>query len=91
MSWALCKVLKAAVDDRKRRKRLWTKSFTYIFPEALDSHIVMRNLSALKSLGLEIYDKNLSLDPFLLNEKYNSLRKKFTLPVTKPYFLIQPT
>jgi len=51
---------------------------------------VMRNLSALKSLGLEIYDKNLSLDPFLLNEKYNSLRKKFTLPVTKPYFLFNP-
>ena len=91
ISWALGKVLKAAVDDRKRRKRLWTKSFTYIFPEALDSHIVMRNLSALKSLGLEIYDKNLSLDPFLLNEKYNSLRKKFTLPFNKPYFLIQPT
>ena len=26
-----------------------------------------------------------------MNEKYNSLRKKFTLPVNKPYFLIQPT
>ena len=65
--------MKAAVDDDE--EKTVDKIVSHIFPEARDSHIVMRNLSALKSLGLEMYDKNLSLDPFLLNEKYNSLRK----------------
>ena len=35
ISWAMGKAMKAAVDDKKRRKKLWTKSFSIIFPEAL--------------------------------------------------------
>ena len=32
ISWSIGKALKAAVDDKKRRKNLWTKSFSVIFP-----------------------------------------------------------
>ena len=39
ISWAIGKAMKSAVDDKKRRKSLWTKSFSVIFPEALDNHI----------------------------------------------------
>ena len=63
ISWAMGKAMKAAVDDKKRRKKLWTKSFSTIFPEALENHIVQRNLLALESLGLQIFKEDLALDP----------------------------
>ena len=44
----------AAVDDKKRKGPMWTKSFSYIFPEAGKNHIVERNLGALEILGLRI-------------------------------------
>ena len=46
ISWSIGKAMKAAVDDKKRRKNLWIKSFSVIFPEALENHIVQRNLLA---------------------------------------------
>ena len=61
MGRALRKAKTAAVDDIKRRKPFWVKSFSSIFPEAGDSHIVERNLSALKTLGIKTKEEKVSL------------------------------
>ena len=77
ISWALGKAMKAAVDDKKRRKNLWIKSFSTIFPEALENHIVQRNLVALKSLGLKVFTENLTLDPSYLDLEYKTLKETY--------------
>ena len=92
MSWALGKAMKAAVDDKKRRKNLWIKSFSTIFPEALDKHIVQRNLVALESLGLKIFTENLTLDPSYLDLEYKTLKETYLfLKEEKSYCVIHPT
>ena len=50
----------AAVSDKKREGFLWVNSFTTIFPEAGDNHIVDRNLSA-----LNVFDIKISTNPSL--------------------------
>ncbi|MEL0227712.1 MAG: glycosyltransferase family 9 protein [Gammaproteobacteria bacterium] len=77
ISWAIGKAKKSAVDDKKRRKSLWTKSFSVIFPEALDNHIIQRNLSALKSLELKVFNEDLMLDPVPLEKEYKILSDSF--------------
>jgi heptosyltransferase-3 len=92
ISWSIGKALKAAVDDKKRRKNLWTKSFSVIFPEALEKHIVQRNLQALESLGLKIFNENLTLDPGHLDIEYKALSNAFPFLTHKnSYCLIHPT
>ena len=61
MARCLRQAMTAGVDDKKRRKDFWIKSFTFIFPKAGDNHIVERNLEALKSLGLSITEKKKNL------------------------------
>ena len=92
ISWALGKAIKAAVDDKKRRKNLWIKSFSTIFPEALENHIVQRNLLALESLGLKIFTENLTLDPSYLDLEYKTLKETYPfLKEEKSYCVIHPT
>jgi heptosyltransferase-3 len=92
ISWVIGKAMKAAVDDKKRRKQLWIKSFSTIFPEALENHIVQRNLSALKSLGLKVFNEDLMLDPVPLEKEYKILSDNFPfLDQDNGYCLIHPT
>ena len=92
ISWALGKAMKAAVDDKKRRKNLWIKSFSTIFPEALDKHIVQRNLVALESLGLKIFTENLTLDHSYLDLEYEALKENYPfLKEENSYCVIHPT
>ena len=92
ISWAVGKAMKAAVDDKKRRKNLWIKSFSAIFPEALENHIVQRNLLALESLGLKIFNENLILDPSYLDIEYKALEETYPfLNKQNSYCLIHPT
>ena len=92
ISWSIGKAMKAAVDDKKRRKNLWTKSFSVIFPEALEKHIVQRNLLALESLGLKIFNEKLTLDPRHLDIEYKTLSDNFPFLTQKnSYCLIHPT
>ena len=92
ISWALGKAMKAAVDDKKRRKNIWIKSFSAIFPEALDNHIVQRNLLALESLGLKIFTENLTLDPSYIDIEYKTLKETYPfLKEGNSYCLIHPT
>ena len=92
MSWAISSAMKAAVDDKKRKKNLWIKSFSTIFPEALDNHIVERNLSALESLGLKIFNDNLTLEPSNLDLELKVLEETYPfLTETDSYYLIHPT
>ena len=51
----------AAVSDKKRESFLWVNSFTKIFPEAGNNHIITRNLSALNIFDIKI-SENPSLD-----------------------------
>ncbi len=92
ISWALGKAMKAAVDDKKRRKNLWIKSFSTIFPEALNKHIVQRNLVALESLGLKIFTENLTLDHSYLDLEYKTLKENYPfLEEENSYCVIHPT
>ena len=92
ISWALGKAMKAAVDDKKRRKNLWIKSFSTIFPEALESHIVQRNLVALESLGLKVFTEDLTLDPSYLDLEYKTLKETYPfLKEENSYCVIHPT
>jgi len=92
MSWALGKAMKTAVDDKKRKKNLWIKSFSTIFPEALENHIVQRNLVALESLGLKIFTENLTLDPSYLDLEYKTLKETYPfLKEENSYCVIHPT
>ncbi len=84
--------MKAAVDDKKRRKNLWIKSFSAIFPEALENHVIQRNLLALESLGLKIFTENLTLDPSYLDIEYKTLKETYPfLKEGNSYCLIHPT
>ena len=92
ISWAIGKAMKAAVDDKKRKKNLWIKSFSTIFPEALENHIVERNLLALESLGLKVFTENLSLDPSYLDLEYKTLKETYPfLKEENSYCVIHPT
>ena len=92
ISWAVGKTMKAAVDDKKRRKNLWIKSFSTIFPEALESHIVQRNLLALESLGLKIFNEDLILDSSNLDIEHKALEETYPfLNKQNSYCLIHPT
>ena len=92
MSWAIGKTRKAAVDDEKRKKNLWIRSFSTIFPAAITNHIVERNLLALESLGLTVFNKKLALDSSVLNSEYNNLKAAYPyLPYENTYCVIHPT
>ena len=92
ISRSIGKAMKAAVDDKKRRKNLWIKSFSVIFPEALEKHIVQRNLLALESLGLKVFNENLTLNPKYLDIEYKTLCDSFPfLNQENSYCLIHPT
>ena len=92
MSWAIGKTRKAAVDDEKRKKNLWIRSFTTIFPAAITNHIIERNLLALESLGLTVFNKKLALDSSVLNSEYNNLKAAYPyLPYENTYCVIHPT
>ena len=86
MGRVLNNVKTAAVDDKKRRTFLWTKSFSFIFPEAGNNHIIERNLRALEILGITPKEEDFmlninipdnskvfverSLDEFLVKDKF---------------------
>lgn len=92
ISWAIGDAKKAAVDDKKRRKKLWTLSFSAIFPEALENHIVKRNLSALETLGLKVFSDDLVLDSPHLDDEYKSLLNDYSFfSETESYCVLHPT
>jgi heptosyltransferase-3 len=65
----------AGVDDIKRRKPFWIKSFSSISPEAGDGHIVKRNLAALEALGLTSIEEKRELSLIIPQEIKNSIEK----------------
>jgi len=92
MSWAIGKVMKAAVDDKKRKKNLWVKSFSEIFPEAEGNHIIERNLLALESLGLKIFNEDLALDSSILDIESKALKEDYPfLTNQSSYCVIHPS
>ena len=92
MSWAIGKTRKAAVDDEKRKKNLWIRSFSTIFPSAITNHIVERNLLALESLGLNIFNDKLALDLSILESEYTKLKATYpNLANENSYCVIHPT
>ena len=68
----------AGVDDKKRRKSFWVKSFTFIFPEVGEGHIVERNLNALKTLGLSSIKKEVRLS-LVIPQEANQINEKLSL------------
>ena len=70
MGRALRSARTAAVDDQKRRNSLWINSFSSIFPEAGENHVIERNLRALESLGIKTEGKDKDT---LKNEVYDIL------------------
>ncbi len=77
----------AGVDDIKRRKSFWVKSFTFIFPEAGEGHIVERNLSALSILGLSSLKKDVGLS-LVIPQEANEINKKYAIGTN--YCLFHP-
>ena len=61
MGRALRSARTAAVDDKKRRNSLWINSFSSIFPEAGENHVIERNLRALESLGIKTEKEDFKL------------------------------
>ena len=77
----------AGVDDIKRRKSFWVKSFTFIFPEVGEGHIVERNLSALSILGLSSLKKDVGLS-LVIPQEANEINKKYAIGTN--YCLFHP-
>ena len=77
----------AGVDDIKRRKSFCVKSFTFIFTEAGEVHIVERNLSALSILGLSILKKDVGLS-LVIPQEANEINKKYAIGTN--YCLFHP-
>ena len=91
MGRSLRKAKTTAVDDTKRKKPFWVKSFSSIFPEAGDNHIIERNLSALKALGLETREEKTKLSliiPEKVKESVVDIRKRFS--ITSDYCVFHP-
>jgi len=91
MGRSLRKAKTTAVDDTKRKKPFWVKSFSSIFPEAGDNHIIERNLSALKTLGLETREEKTKLSliiPEKVKESVVDIRKRFS--ITSDYCVFHP-
>jgi len=57
----LCRTKTAAVADKRREGFLWQKSFSKIFPEAGNQHIVERNMNALEALNINSRQKSPNL------------------------------
>jgi len=77
----------AGVDDKKRRKSFWVKSFTFIFQEVGEGHIVERNLSALKTLGLSSIKEGVRLS-LIIPKEANEINKKYSIGAN--YCLFHP-
>ena len=65
----------AGVDDVKRRKPFWIKSFSSISPAAGDGHIVKRNLAALETLGLTSIEEKRELSLIIPQEIKNRIEE----------------
>ena len=77
----------AGVDDMKRRKSFWVKSFTFIFPEVGEGHIIERNLSALETLGLSSIKEEAGLS-LNIPQEANTINEKFSIGTN--YCLFHP-
>ena len=75
MGRSLGKAKTTAIDDLKRRNSFWVKSFSSIFPEAGENHIIERNLRALKILGLETKEEATSLSLVIPEKVIESTQK----------------
>ena len=75
MGRSLRKAKTAGVDDLKRRKSFWIKSFSTIFPHVGDNHIIERNLSALKTLGFQINEDAPKLNLIIPSKVVESAKK----------------
>ena len=71
----LTKIKTAGVDDLKRRKPFWIKSFSTIFPHVGNGHIIERNLSALKALGFQVNQETPKLSLKIPPEEVDSGKK----------------
>ena len=87
MARCLGRAKTAGVDDIKRRKFFWVKSFTFIFPEVGKGHIVERNLSALNTLGLSSIKKDVGLS-LVIPQEANEINKKYAIGTN--YCLFHP-
>ena len=77
----------AGVDDIKRRKSFWVNSFTFIFPEVGEGHIIERNLSALETLGLSSTKEEAGLS-LNIPQEANTINEKFSIGTN--YCLFHP-
>jgi len=68
----LRKTLSSAVRDKKRENYLWRGSFSALFSEAGQNHIVERNLIGLSLLGMQIKDDDKRLDLTIPNNVISS-------------------
>jgi heptosyltransferase-3 len=82
MSLAMTGAKTAAVSDKKREGFLWPRSFSKIFLEAGDRHIIERNLDALRIMGMGISD-NPKFELLLALDKKIEGRVKFFLSSKK--------
>ena len=91
MGRSLRKAKTTAVDDAKRKKPFWVKSFSSIFPEAGGNHIIERNLSALKTLGLETKEEETKFSlmiPEKVRESVEEIKKEYS--ITGDYCVFHP-
>ena len=82
MARSLRDAMTAGVDDVKRRKPFWIKSFSTISPEGGDGHIVKRNLAALVSLGLTSIEEKAELSLIIPPKTKNTVEE-----IKKNYFI----
>lgn len=75
MGRSLARSKTAGVDDLKRRKPFWIKSFSTIFPHVGNGHIIERNLSALKALGFQVNQETPRLSLKIPQEEIDSAKK----------------
>ena len=82
MARSLRDAMTAGVDDVKRRKPFWIKSFSTISSEGGDGHIVKRNLAALVSLGLTSIEEKAELSLIIPPKTKNTVEE-----IKKNYFI----
>ena len=92
MSWAMIGAKKIALADKKRTRKLWKKSFNFFLPELGDNHIVERNLSSLKKLGLKIFNTDLNILDSIPVSEWEKNRKLFrNVDFQDKYCVIHPS
>ena len=92
MSWAMIGAKKVALADKKRTRKLWKKSFNFFLPELGENHVVERNLSSLKKLGLKVFNKDLNILDSIPVSEWEKNKKLFkNIDAQDKYCVIHPS